>query len=931
MTTPSREPTGLDSASDGPSLLRLTPEGSLALCDAALGTLSAASPARRFAAAFERDARGALLSLAGVAYGGEGPLPAPLPWLRELATRFVTAVCATAELESLRDNARPALESTVRHALRADAPPFDGAEYLTESVVTSLWNDLGDALSDALSSHRGDVASWLRALDPRFHPVGRMCFHLAERRGDERAPFAFLATFTTGVGASGRAQHAPLGRAVTEAASARDGARLDALLEPVQRAAEQSAVVRELLESRELFQPLAWTAAEAHAFLRDAALCEGAGVSVRVPDWWQPARPTRPTVRVSVGDSGPARLGVDAMLSWSVDLCIDGEPLTEDEIAELMAGGAGLVRLRGRWVEADPARVEALLSRWREALSSARSGLSLHRALRMIAGAPLGDELGPSALDEDSAGWVRVEPGPWLAERLKGLREPASLGEKTDDASLRATLRPYQREGVAWLEFLTELGLGGVLADDMGLGKTLQVIAWITREKRRAAARRGKKREASAPHLLVVPASLLANWRDELARFAPELSVKTAHPSQSRDPVPADAAEIDRWRAGVDVVLTSYGAIARSDALRALDWSLVALDEAQAIKNPSTRQAQSVKSLRSTARLALTGTPVENRLSDLWSLFDFVQPGLLGAPKDFTRYARSLASSSRADAYAPLRALVGPYILRRMKTDRRVVSDLPDKVEVKVRCGLTKTQAKLYADAVESLTRALNEEREAMARRGSVLAALSRFKQVCNHPSQWTGDGAYDPAESGKFTRLGAILEEAWGRGEKLLVFTQFRELCEPLSAFARAVTGARGVVLHGATAVKSRAKVVESFQTDPAVGHFVLSLKAGGTGLNLTAAQHVVHFDRWWNPAVEEQATDRAYRIGQRRNVMVHKFVCRGTVEERIDALIEDKRALAASVVSDSPEDALRLTELNDEALLSLVALDLRTALDDD
>jgi non-specific serine/threonine protein kinase len=620
MTNPPREPAALDGETEGPSLLRLTPSGALALSDAALTTLSLASPARRFAVAFVRDARGALLSLAGESYGGEGSLPAPLPWLRALATRFVTAVCATPELESVRARARPALDPSVRQALRAEAPPFDGAEYLTESVVDALWSDFGDALSDALSSHRGDVGSWLRALDPRFHPVGRVCFHLAERRGDERAPFAFLATFTTGVGASGRAQHAPLGRAVAEAASARDGARLDALLEPVQRAAEKSAVVRELLESRELFQPIAWTAAEAHAFLRDAALCEEAGVSVRVPDWWQPARPTRPTVRVSVGDSGPARLGLDAMLSWSVDLCIDGEPLTEREIAELMAGGAGLVRLRGRWVEADPARVEALLSRWREALSSARSGLSLHRALRMIAGAPLGDAVGPSALDEDSAGWVRIEAGPWLAERLKGLREPTSLGETTDDPSLRATLRPYQREGVAWLEFLTELGLGGVLADDMGLGKTLQVIAWITREKRRMAARRGQKRGASAPHLLVVPASLLANWRDELARFAPELSVKTAHPSQTRDPVPSNAAELDRWRKGADVVLTSYGAIARSDALRALDWSLVALDEAQAIKNPSTRQAQSVKSLRSTARLALNRTPLENLLKEISSL-----------------------------------------------------------------------------------------------------------------------------------------------------------------------------------------------------------------------------------------------------------------------------------------------------------------------
>ncbi len=906
------------------ALLRLTSSGAFVLASA---ERSGDPLLEDFTRQFALNPRSALLSLARREY--DRPLPAPLPWLRALASRFVAAMCAVSDLASLRGDARPTLDAEVRETLVRTAPAFDGAEHVNAALIEALWSELGHGCAEALSAHRGDVASWLRGLDPRFHPVGRVCFHLAERKGDERAPFAFLATFTTGVGAAGRVQHAPLGRAVAEAAEARDARTLDVLLEPVQRAADASAVVRRLLESRELFQPLAWSAAEAHAFLREASVCESAGVSVRLPDWWK--RAPRPTVRVSVGDAGPERLDKDALLAWSIDLCLDGQPLTEDEVALLRASSAGLVRLRGQWVEVEPARLDSLLARWRDALEHAREGLTLHAALRLVAGARDGLDAGDAAPTEDDSvdaeGWVRVEAGPWLAERLRALRSPATINDpESVDPLLRAELRPYQREGVRWLLFLTGLGLGGVLADDMGLGKTLQLIAWMTRERARRSA--GTK---VAPHLLVVPASLLSNWKNELARFAPSLSVKTAHPSSTKDPCPADAAMIDRWREGVDVVLTSYGTLTRSEPLRSLRWSLVALDEAQTIKNAGTKQAQSVKALRSTARVALTGTPVENRLGDLWSLFDFVQPGLLGSERSFSRYARSLAGSARPDAYAPLRSLVGPYILRRSKRDKSVVSDLPDKCEVDVRCGLTKTQVKLYAEVVAELARSLDGDPESMARRGAVLAALSRLKQVCNHPSQWSGDGAYDPAESGKFARLSDILEECGRRGEKALIFTQFRELCDPLSSFAARVMGTRGVTLHGGTTVKSRANVVEQFQKDPSVGHFVLSIKAGGTGLNLTAAQHVVHFDRWWNPAVEDQATDRAYRIGQHRNVMVHKFVCRGTVEERVAAMIDGKRRLAANVIADKSDDALKLTELDDSALMKLVALDLEAATEEE
>ena len=383
------------------------------------------------------------------------------------------------------------------------------------------------------------------------------------------------------------------------------------------------------------------------------------------------------------------------------------------------------------------------------------------------------------------------------------------------------------------------------------------------------------------------------------------------------------ASRPDKALAKTDVVLTTYGMLLRQKWLLDMEWRLVILDEAQAIKNPATRQTRTVKQLKADARIALTGTPVENRLSDLWSLFDFLCPGLLGSVAKFKKFVKGLEAREH-DRYAPLRNLVRPYVLRRLKTDKSIIADLPDKTEMKAFCGLAKRQAAMYAKSVEELALAL-EELEGMKRRGLVLAYLMRFKQICNHPSQFLGDGGYEPADSGKFDRLRAICEEIASRQEKVLVFTQFREITEPVAAFLGDVFGREGLVLHGGTAVKKRRTLIDTFQREDGPPFFVLSLKAGGTGLNLTAASHVVHFDRWWNPAVESQATDRAFRIGQHRNVVVHKFICRGTVEEKIDALIEEKTSLADDILKAGGESML--TEMSNEDLLKVVALDIDRA----
>lgn len=821
---------------------------------------------------------------------------------RRLARLFLSALWTAGALGDHRAVAGLPAPADALAALLAAAPPMRGRERLTLAGLQRAWSALAGAVAEELRDAPGGLAGYLRGKQVLGAELGRVCFHLVENPADPARPFAFLATYVRGEGPGGRPQHTPLRAALDELSGER--ARLLHLLAPLQRAAAGSPVVRRLVDSHEVYHPLAWTAAEAHALLRELPAIEAAGVIVRVPDWWQARRPPRPQLRVRLGSHAPKGLGLAALLDVALEVVVGDDALPASEWDALLRRGAGLHRIKGRWVELDPERLREALAHWKSVeRAAARGELSFAEGMRLLAGAAgeSGDAAAPAL-----AAWSTVAPGPWLAQTLAALQSPAGAAEADPGPALRGDLRPYQRDGVAWLWLVTRLGLGACLADDMGLGKTIQVIALLVLLRRHAVA---------GPHLLVVPASLLGNWRAELERFAPDLRLQVAHRSAGEPGPAADAA---------DVVLTSYGTLLRQPWLTEAAWGLVVLDEAQAIKNAGARQTRAVKALRSRHRLALTGTPVENDLADLWSLFDFINPGLLGSAAAFKEFARRLAADE-TQGWAPLRRLIRPYVLRRLKTDRAVIDDLPDKTEVTVHCGLTELQAALYARAVDELAQQM-QSAEGIQRRGLILGFLTRFKQICNHPSQYTGDGRYRAEDSAKFMRLrelAAAIEEAQ---EKLLVFTQFRELTEPLAELLAGVFGAPGLVLHGGTPVRRRPELVAAFQ-DPAGPPFlVLSLKAGGTGLNLTAASHVIHVDRWWNPAVEDQATDRAFRIGQRRPVLVHKFVCRGTLEERIDAMLRDKRALADGLFAEGGER--RLTEMSTEELMRVVALDLRAAL---
>ena len=642
------------------------------------------------------------------------------------------------------------------------------------------------------------------------------------------------------------------------------------------------------------------TAGAQNFLVEKAWILEQAGFMVQFPAWWtRKGTKQRLTAKGNVKSpqmTSLAGLSLDTIVEFHWEAALGGVTLPREELEALAGQKVSLVRVRGQWVQLDPKEIEAALTFWSR---QGKDPVSLRQVMRMA----LGAERAPGGLALES-----VEASGQLAEWFARLNGSAALETLPAPEGFHGSLRPYQQRGYEWLRFLSQWGLGACLADDMGLGKTAQTLAFLSSQWEEADRR---------PTLVICPTSVVGNWHREAGRFSPDLPVMVHH-GLAR--IRGDAFRKEAEAHGI--VLSSYALLHRDfELLQEVPWAGIVLDEAQNIKNPETKQSRAARSLRADWRIALSGTPVENHVGDLWAILEFLNPGFLGSQAEFKRnFYFPIQANHDPDAAERLKRITRPFILRRLKTDKTVIADLPNKIEAKMYCTLTSEQASLYAAVVKDVTERLDET-EGIQRRGIVLATLTKLKQICNHPAQFLGDNSQIAGRSGKLARLTEMLEEALSAGDKALIFTQFTEMGEILRKHLQESFGREVLFLHGGVSKKERDRMVERFQEEgqTALPFFLLSIKAGGVGLNLTAASHVFHFDRWWNPAVENQATDRAFRIGQKKNVQVHKFLCMGTLEEKIDALIDGKREVAANVVGSGEG---WLTELSTADLKELFML---------
>lgn len=803
---------------------------------------------------------------------------------------------------------RAFLESAVDHLVRSSLPVQSkaSAHSIHDRWITALTSKEKKVFSvgDEVRSFATQVAQWKHPIQISSRAPFRLCFRLEEPEEGSRNPDTWIVRYLL------QGTHDPslvlpaadawnLKREEAPWLKGKTGAVRELFLASLGQAASIYPRIEESLREKAP-KECRLDATQAHEFLRERATAlEQSGFGVILPAWWtrqgaQARIKAKAHVQSPGMKGGQARLSLDAIMQFQWKLALGGEEISYAELTALAKLKVPLVRVRGQWVEVDAQEIQRALN-FIEG-RAARPG-TLGEVIRMAIGAD-----GPAS-DLEVEG---VTATGWVAELLEQLQGRSTFKELTQPQELHGTLRPYQQRGFSWLHFLKRWGLGACLADDMGLGKTVQTLALIQHEH---------SGNGHAPVLLVCPTSVVGNWQKEAARFTPSLPVLVHHGIGRHK-----GEEFSRQAAGHAIVISSYSLLHRDfEILKQVPWAGVILDEAQNIKNPETKQSRAARGLSSSYRIALTGTPIENHVGDLWSLMEFLNPGFLGIRSEFKkRFYLPIQLYGNHHASDTLKRITSPFILRRLKTDKTIIADLPDKLEMKVFCTLTKEQASLYAAVVDDVDEKL-QSAEGIERKGIILATLSKLKQVCNHPAQLLKDGSAIAGRSGKLARLTEMLEETLEVGDRSLVFTQFAEMGELIQRHLREMFGLEVLFLHGGVAKKQRDRMVERFSQKDGPRIFLLSLKAGGTGLNLTSASHVFHFDRWWNPAVENQATDRAFRIGQTKNVQVHKFICAGTLEEKIDEMIERKQSVVGRVVGSGES---WLTELSNTQLRNLFAL---------
>lgn len=806
-------------------------------------------------------------------------------FVKKFVSVFLEKLTRLPELEMLREKATAVLTKEDKEQLLLAVPFAVGAEHVTEQWLEYMFEQLNHIFQKEMTNYEGTVALYLEEKNQKLHVPERIFFHLVESK-DVDYPFAFMATYASKQEA-GKVSHMPLKYALTEYKQDRE--KLLMLLSCLNKAAEVSELIAGFMKSGEMFYPLRLTAKEAYEFLKQVEAIEATGIMCRIPNWWR-KRAASVNMTLQLGEKKPSMLGFDTLVSLQPQLTVDGEILSGSDIQKMLSQTEGLAFLKGKWVEVNHQRLQKLLKRMEEE----QMDITLMDALRM--------EMGTQQHQADVG--TLISNGTWLSGLLQNLRQPQSIKQSALPKSFHATLRPYQKNGYTWLNYMDKLGFGACLADDMGLGKTVQVLAYLEK------MRKSKERKRC---LLVVPASLLGNWENEAKKFAPSMDYQILHGKTS------EKLGLEYEDSNTFLTITTYGMVSRIQALKDTIWDCVILDEAQAIKNPLTKQTKEIKKLQTRMKIAMTGTPIENDLTNLWSLFDFLNKGLMGTSKEFKDYCKNL--SDHPEGYGKLKLMISPFMLRRLKTDKSIIADLPEKIEMLDYATMSKKQVVLYKKTVAEMEEKLAEVEMGIQRKGIVLSTIMKLKQICNHPDQYLGQQAYAENESGKFAMLKEICETIYEKRERVLIFTQFKEITEYLELYLETIFHAKGYVLHGGTPVKERSRIVEAFQGEKYLPFLVLSVKAGGTGLNLTKANHVIHFDRWWNPAVENQATDRAFRIGQQKNVMVHKLVCKNTIEEKIDEIISGKMQLAQDVIGSGGENWI--TELDDAKLMNLLRLE--------
>lgn len=809
-----------------------------------------------------------------------------LKYFYQISKYFINQLIAIPDLDEVKDQVKINFDEEKMEYFLRISPFINRNYYINKNWLKEIWSLIHEGYYHLISELTSPLSTFLYKKDKSLMNYGKVCFHLVENKID-RTQFAFMASYQVYDINTSRIKNMSLKKVLHQSTNNLEQSLK--ILGPISTVASQSSFIKELLDQGEIFYPLTLDKDEAFTFLTEIPLYEKANIICRIPNWWQKKYKTKVNVIIA---NRKSYLNFNELADFEVQMYLGNLKIEIDELNDIIKLGSGLVQYKGEWIQIDEEKLNELKTAYLNVVNKLdNDDYTLFNALKL--------ELGETIINQTSDVMVEIEQGEWIKTKLNHLITQKYLEEVTLGNDFKAILRPYQIIGLNWLETMKKLGLGCCLADDMGLGKTIQVLAWLN-----------SRRNHNERSLLVVPASLIGNWISEIKRFSPNLNYLVVHSSFETFK--------NKEMASFDLIITSYQMLDKDKFFKNTQWDNLILDEAQAIKNASTMQAKNAKSINANYRIALTGTPIENRLDDLWSLFDFLNKGILGNSRQFKSFVKQMTDDDTS--YDKLRQQIKPFILRRLKTDKTIINDLPDKIESKVYANLSKRQIALYLEVFNDLKNKI-EQFEGINRKGLILQSIIKFKQICNHPAQYLGEDEYLLEDSGKFSLLKDLCDTIAESRERVLVFTQFSEITLFLDDFLATIFGKRGLILTGETPIKKRKELVDIFQGDEYIPYFIITVKAGGVGLNLTKANHVIHFDRWWNPSVENQATDRAFRIGQKNNVLVYKFITQSTVEEKIDAMMMDKTALANSLINDQHE--VSITSLSNQELLNLFKIE--------